>query len=86
MACLEHLQETLYIFKNRDLVKNYPPTASSIGYINIDLYFGFLASQRWRARIALLRTRYRKAVEEYKDIENDFYSKNSLNDDLESRF
>jgi hypothetical protein len=36
------------------LVKNYPPTASSIGYLNIDLlYFGFLARQRWRARIAL---------------------------------
>jgi len=36
------------------LVKNYPPTASSIRYINIDiLYSGFLASPKWRARIAL---------------------------------
>jgi len=29
-----------------------------------------------------LCTRYRKVVEEYKDIENDFYSNNSLNDAL----
>jgi hypothetical protein len=29
-----------------------------------------------------LRTRYRKAVGEYKDIENDFYSNDSPNDDL----
>jgi len=31
-------------------------------------------------------TRYRKTLEEYKDIENEFYSNDSLNDDLESRF
>jgi hypothetical protein len=36
------------------LVKNYLPTAFLIEYLNIDvLSFGFLASQRWRARIAL---------------------------------
>jgi len=29
---------------------------------------------------------YTKAVEEYKDIENDFYSNDSLNNDLKSRF
>jgi len=29
-------------------MKNYSPTAYSIGYINTDiLYSGFLASQRW---------------------------------------
>jgi hypothetical protein len=33
-----------------------------------------------------LCTRYKKAVEEYKDVENDFYSNNSPNYDLESRF
>jgi hypothetical protein len=36
--------------------------------------------------ISRLHTRYKKAVEEYKDIENDFYSNNSLNDDLEVNF
>jgi hypothetical protein len=36
------------------LFKKLPPTASSVGYLNIDLlYSGFVASQRWRARIAL---------------------------------
>jgi hypothetical protein len=40
--------------KIKILVKNYPPTASSIGYLNIDLFYsGFLANQRWRPRIAL---------------------------------
>jgi len=29
---------------------------------------------------------YRKVVEKYRDIENDFYSNNSPNDNLESRF
>jgi hypothetical protein len=33
--------------------------------------------------LSKLRVRYRKAVGEYKDIENNFYSDNSLNDDLE---
>jgi len=33
-----------------------------------------------------LRIGYTKAVEEYKDIENDFYSNDSLNNDLKSRF
>ena len=28
----------------------------------------------------------KKAIGKYKDIENDFYSNDSLNDDLESRF
>ena len=54
------------------LVKNYPIIASSIEYPNIDiLYFGFYASQRCR-----------KAVEEYKDMENNFYSNNAPNDNL----
>ena len=30
--------------------------------------------------------RYRKAIEDYKDIENDFYSNDSPNDDLENKF
>jgi hypothetical protein len=30
--------------------------------------------------------RYREVVGEYTDIENDFYSNDSLNDNLESRF
>ena len=36
------------------LVKNYPRTASTIGYLNVYiLYSEFLASQRWRERITL---------------------------------
>jgi hypothetical protein len=31
-----------------------------------------------------VQTRYRKAVEDLKDIENDFYSNDSLNDNFES--
>jgi hypothetical protein len=31
-----------------------------------------------------VRKRYRKTVEERKDIENDFYANDSLNNDLES--
>jgi hypothetical protein len=31
-----------------------------------------------------VQTRYRKTVEEYKDIESDFYANESRNDDLES--
>jgi len=33
-----------------------------------------------------LHTRYRKAVGKYKDMKNNFYSNDSPNDDLESRF
>jgi hypothetical protein len=36
--------------------------------------------------LSRLRTRYRKVIEEYKDIKNNFYSNDSLNDDLESKF
>jgi len=54
---LKQLQETLYIFliyKNRDFSKNNIPTFSLFGYLNIDIpYSGFLASQRWRTRMAL---------------------------------
>ena len=39
--------------------------------------------QGWLSR---LHKRYRKAIEKYKDIENDFYSNNSLDDDLKSKF
>jgi hypothetical protein len=35
-------------------VEKYPPIASSIEYPNIDIfYFGFVATQKWRERIAL---------------------------------
>ena len=37
------------------------------------------AEQGWISRLA---TRYRKTVEEYKDMENNFYSNNSPNDNL----
>jgi hypothetical protein len=67
---------------------NYPPTASSIAslirYLNIDLFnSGFLSLDKNRER-ELLRTRYRKAVVECNDIENDFYSNDSLNDNLDA--
>jgi hypothetical protein len=66
------------------LVKNYPPTGFLNGYPNIDIfYFGFCASQnRRREWLSRVRMRYRKAVGECKDIKNDFYTNNSLNDDL----
>jgi hypothetical protein len=48
--------------------KKYPPT-TLIRSPNIDfLYSGFLASQIWRARMAL-RTRYKKLFSKEKDIE-----------------
>jgi len=47
--------------RNRDFgKKKKPPTTSLIGYIDIILlYFGFLTSQRWRARLALYSTVYK---------------------------
>jgi hypothetical protein len=45
-----------------------------------------LAKDGERGWLSRLGTRYKKAVGEYKDIENDFYSNDSPNDDLESRF
>ena len=39
--------------------------------------------QEWLSRSC---TRHRKAVKKHKDAENNFYSNDSLNDDLESRF
>jgi hypothetical protein len=45
---------------------------------------------RWskieRGCLSKLRTRYRKAVGEYKYIESDFYSNGSPNDDLDDKF
>jgi hypothetical protein len=69
-------------------VKKYLLTASSIRYLNIDiLYSGFLASQDGeRGWLSRLRTRYRKVVGEYKDIESNFYSNDSLHDDLDNIF
>jgi hypothetical protein len=55
LASLARL-DSLYLILGIEILdkKNYPPTASSIGYLNIDLlYSGFIASKRWRARIAL---------------------------------
>jgi hypothetical protein len=38
---------TSLVYKNRDFGEKYPPTGSSIGYLNIDIFYsGFLASQR----------------------------------------
>ena len=45
-----------------------------------------LAKDGERGWLSRVRTRYRKAVEGYKDIENNFYSNDFLNDDLESKF
>jgi len=39
--------------------------------------------QEWLSR---LHKSYRKAVGKYKDVENDFYSNDSQNDYLKSRF
>jgi hypothetical protein len=60
----------------------------SIGYLNINLLFPdfSLVKDGEREMLSRLPTRYRKAVGEYKDIKNNFYSNNSLNDDSESRF
>jgi hypothetical protein len=53
--------------------------ASSIISPNIViLYSEFLISQRW--------TRYRKAIGGWKDTNNEFYSNDYANDDLENEF
>ena len=67
------------------LAKNYPSTTSLNGHPNIAIfYFGFFASQnRRREWLSRVRMRNRKTVGEWKDIENDFYANDSLNDDLE---
>ena len=64
-------------------MKKYTPIVSSIGYLNIDILYSKDGEPEWFSR---LHTKYRKVVGKYKDIENDFYSNDSLNDDLESRF
>jgi hypothetical protein len=48
------------------LVKNYPPTVFSIGYLNIDLLFPdfSLAKDGEREMLSRLPTRYRKTVGE----------------------
>ena len=56
--------------KIKILAKNYPSTAK-------DGEWEFLSK---------LCTRYIKVVGEYKDTENNFYSNDSLNDDLEGTF
>ena len=67
------------------LMKNYHPTTSLNGYPNIAFFIsGFsLAKNRRREWLSRVRTRYRKTVGEWKDIENDFYANDSPNDDLE---
>jgi len=64
-------------------MKKYPPIVSSIGYLNINILYSKDGEPEWFSR---LHTKYRKVVRKYKDIENDFYSNDSLNGDLESRF
>ena len=44
-----------------------------------------LAEDEERECLFRLRTKYRKTVEGYKNIENDFYSHDSPNDDLENK-
>ena len=70
------------------MVKKYPLTVSSIGYqiYTFSILDFSLAKDEERGWLSRLRTRFRKAVGEYKDIENDFYWNDSPNDDLESRF
>ena len=46
-------------------------------------YFS-LAKNKRREWLSRVRMRYRKAVGECKDIENDFYANDAPNDDLES--
>jgi hypothetical protein len=45
-----------------------------------------LAEDGERGWLSRLSTRYQIDVGEYKDIENNFYSNDPPNDDLESRF
>lgn len=52
----------------------------------VTLYFRLLTGQKQKARMTLYSDiRYRKAIEEYKDIENDSYINDSP-DDLDSKF
>ena len=69
-------------------MRKYSPAASIIGYqIYTSSILNFSpAKDGERGWLSRVRTRYRKAVRECKDIGNDFYSNNSLNDDLDSRF
>ena len=70
------------------LVKKYPSTVSLNGYPNMALFYSRFSLPKNRRQELLSRvcTRYRKAVDERKDIENDFYVDGSSNDDLESKF
>ena len=43
-----------------------------------------LVKNKRREWLSRVRMRYRKTVEKWKDIENDFYANDSPNDDLES--
>ena len=49
----------------------------------MDFSLGKDGERDWHSRLC---TRYIKVVGEYTDIENDFYSNDFLNDDLESKF
>jgi hypothetical protein len=44
-----------------------------------------LAKDGERGRLSRVCTRYKKSVRGYKDIESDFYSNDSPNDDLENK-
>jgi hypothetical protein len=73
---------------------------SSIEYLNISSIPDFLlakdrefsisnfslAKDKERGWLFRLCTEYRKSVGEYTDVEIDFYSNNSLNDDLDNKF
>ena len=66
-------------------MKKYSPTSSSIEYLNIDILYSFsLVKDEGREWLSKLCIRYRKTVGKHKDIEIDFYSNDSLNDDLDN--
>jgi tRNA(His) 5'-end guanylyltransferase len=70
----------------KTLVKNYPPITFLNDHPNIGiLYSGFFVNknrrQEWLSRA---RMRYRKTVEKWKDIENDFYANDFPNVNLDN--
>jgi hypothetical protein len=65
-------------------MKKYTPIASSVGYQISSIPAFSLAKDGERWWLSKLRTRYTKVVGGHKDIENNFYSNDSPNNDLES--
>jgi len=67
-------------------MKKYTPTVCLNGYTNIAIFISdfLLAKNRRQEWLSRVRTRNRKVVREWRNIESDFYGNSSLNDDLES--